>query len=204
LGNHKDVGALVSKAVGAWEGTLGESTTLVTRLEFGIARFIMPRAPGVDKWILGRYKKRALILHGPPGWGKSEFACAVMMVVVGDKGFHFITKLDRLKTIRFESGQGLVFDELSLAGRDIDDVKCLLDLPKTRDIACRNNDAIIPAGTPRIFTTNHAGKHFWPMEAYHPDHMKAVKRRHDWATATGDLRRDPPAAEAADSEPLAP
>ena len=114
LGNHKDVGALVTKALGAWHGTLGESATLVTKLEFPIEAFVLNRAKGASQWILTRHKTRALVIQGAPGTGKSEFACAVMYAVVGDKGFHFLSKLDRLKSLRIEPGQGVIFDEISL------------------------------------------------------------------------------------------
>ena len=51
----------------------------------------------------------------------------------------------------FGPGEGLVVDGACFSDRDVDDLKGLLDLEKSRDVECRNRDGHIPKLTPRIF-----------------------------------------------------
>ena len=74
---------------------------------------------------------------------------------------------------------------------DIDDVKSILDLEKSRDVECRNRDGHIPKHTPRIFFTNWPADLFWPRLASHPMHAVAIIRRHGWVDVKSDLRGRP-------------
>ena len=72
--------------------------------------------------------------------------------------------------------------------------KALLDVPKTRDVACRHKDGTVPAKVPRILTTNWPWERFWPQEAFMDCHMVAIKRRVLWVPVMKDLRRNRPPA----------
>ena len=148
---------------------------------------------GVRRWVDGGWKTTALILYGPGGVGKTEFACAVMHSVAPACSFHFVNKVDRLRDLHFEPGQGLVLDEACFVARDVDDAKALIDIRKQRDVTCRNRDGTIPSGAPRIFTTNWPWDQFWPREGYREAHMKPIRRRVEWVEVTSDLRAASPA-----------
>ena len=102
--------------------------------------------------------------------------------------FHFINKLDRLRDVVFAPGEGLVVDEACFYYNDVDDLKNLLDLEKSRDVECRNRDGHIPKLTPRIFSTNWPWEFFWPQQAFSPMHAGAINRRHLWVDVKSDLR----------------
>ena len=200
LDSYRSVGDQIAKALGAWQGNLVGSKTFMNKPKYPISEFFMSQKVGL--WVMGGWKSYALIIEGPGGAGKTAFCCAVMFAVTGDKGWHFISKADIIKKIRFEPGQGIIFDELCLVNREVDDVKCFLDLENNRWVSCRNEEGFLPAGAPRIFAVNHRPRDFWPREAYLPEHQKPIKRRHRWEKIQGDLRRNPPPTQAEDDEPL--
>ena len=107
---------------------------------------------------------------------------------MGQVGFHFINRLDRLRDISFGPKQGLVFDEACMAERSIDDVKGLVDLSKTRDIVARNADGTIPKQTPGIFSANWTWDRFWPKEVGTVEHNTAINRRVLWVRVNEDIR----------------
>ena len=128
-------------------------------------------------WMRHAHRGITLITYG---LGKNKFACAVMHAIGRSESFHFTNKVDRVRDMFIAADEGLVVDEVCLAGRDIDDVKALLDLEETRDVTCRNKDGTIPARTPRILCTNWSWGAFWPREAFNPEHADAITRRILW------------------------
>ena len=140
-------------------------------------------------WMRHAHRDITLILYGLGGLGKTKFACAVMHAICRSKSFHFINKVDRVRDILIAADEGLVVDEVCLAGRDIDDVKALLDLEETRDVTCRNKDGTIPARTPRILCTNWSWGALWPRETFNPEHTDAITRRILWVEIKKDIRR---------------
>ena len=187
LGSHASLSDLVAKVQRAWYSERLSGGTLVLTPPYALNTFAAPAAvgPGVVEWMAGGYKGKVLILSGDGGLGKTEFCCAVMKEVVGP--FHFLNKLDRLKDVTFAPGQGLLVDELCLADRGIDDVKALLDVEKTRDVHCRNKDGTVPAGVPRIFSTNWPWEEFWPQAAFKRQHTGAIRRRVLWVNVLEPL-----------------
>ena len=111
-----------------------------------------------------------------------------MKLVAPAGSYHFICKVDRLRDVVFCPGEGLVVDETCFVKSDVDDLKNLLDLAKSRDVDCRNRDGHIPRLTPRIFSTNWPWELFWPREASMPVHSVAINRRHVWVDVRSDLR----------------
>lgn len=79
-----------------------------------------------------------------------------------------------------------------------DDAKNYCDLEFLSAVKCRNFDGLLPAGVPRVFSTNHQWPDFWPH--LKSEHVAAIKRRVLWVNVEHDLRRNPQA----DRAPLAP
>ena len=177
LGAAPCVSNLVTRVVKAWGCETMACGTLCKQPDYTLDKFIPPHdvSPQLDGWLAGGWKRQVLILCGEPGIGKTELGRALLHSVAGS--FHFVNKLDRLRDVVFCPGQGLVVDELCLAGKDVDDVKALLDLAKTRDMECRNRDGVIPRGTPRVFSTNWPWDLFWPRAVMGKEHKGAILRR---------------------------
>ena len=88
-----------------------------------------------------------IVLHGISGAGKTEFAVA-----------HFnhpfiVRRRDDLKRIGMLT-DGIIFDDMTFSAWDPEEVIFLLSWTKMRSLGARYSDAIIPARTPLIFTTN--------------------------------------------------
>lgn len=101
--------------------------------------------PGYD------WKTRSLLLIGPSDLGKTEYLKSYVHHALG-KTFLFVNKLDRLKT--YVDEDFIIYDEAYFPNLTREDVINLTDVPQPRDIACRNSDAHIPAGVPRLFSSN--------------------------------------------------
>ena len=190
LGAQANVAGLVHKVLCAWNAENMDSGSFVAVPDFVLSSFVpLPQIhERLPWWLQGGFKEVTLILEGRGGLGKTEFACALMHACVGQVGFHFINRLDRLRDISFGPKQGLVFDEACMAERSIDDVKGLVDLSKTRDIVARNADGTIPKQTPRIFSTNWTWDRFWPKEVGTVEHNTAINRRVLWVRVNEDIR----------------
>ena len=159
-------------------------------VQYPLSAFKVP--DGVRHWMDHGRGEKVLILHGEGGLGKTELACAVMYELTGP--FFFLDKLDAAKKINFRGVEGLVIDDVNFSRLEVDDVKSWLDVQKPRCTHCRNDDAFIPAGTIRIFTTNYRSVNFFPVEARMEEHVKAIKRRVQWVDINEDARRPIPVA----------
>ena len=190
LGASHDVATLVTKVRKAWDCERMTSGTLCTQPDYSLGQFLAIDSVHKDLpwWTREGWKTHSLILCGSGGLGKTEFACALMGLVAPSGTFHFINKKDRLREVVFSPGEGLGVDETCFSHNNVDDLKNLLDLGKSRDIECRNRDGHIPKLTPRIFSTNWPWEHFWPKEAWSPMHAYAISRRHFWVDVQFDLR----------------
>ena len=92
-------------------------------------------------------QEKAIVLYGNSEIGKTALALA-----------HFerpllVTCFDDLKKIGLDC-DGLVFDDMDFTHLTAEGVIAILDMEFERSIKCRYQDAEIPAGLPRIFTTN--------------------------------------------------
>ena len=68
-------------------------------------------------------------------------------------------------------GESLLCDDVTLGDYQIDQVKSILDISCDRAIRCRHEDGIVPAGTTRIFLTNHE-KHVFFLLAFRCSSIK--------------------------------
>ena len=192
-GGTLSVADLVHKVVKAWHCEDMSTGTVITKVELEVNTFLdLDKInPLLVEWVKSAHKTVVLIMLGDAGLGKTELACALMAKVASSGIFHFVNKVDRMKDVLFVPGQGLVVDEACLEGREIDDVKALLDVKKSRDVQCRNKDGRIPAGIPRILITNWPRCWFFPPEAASDLHKGAIERRTLWVTIHKDVRKTP-------------
>lgn len=91
---------------------------------------------------------RSYICYGDSGVGKTCFAKAHFQRPL------FVTHLDTLRNFQPGYHDGIVFDDMSFTHLPRETQIHLVDQAQERQIHCRYETAIIPAGTPRIFTTN--------------------------------------------------
>lgn len=155
--------------------------------EFSLDDFTVPRIGAAEM------KKLAFVVHGEPGIGKTKFALS-----------HFehpllISTIDDLKLISMRT-DGLVFDDAVFnnphsRGLSPEEMTHLLDVEHNRSISARYNDARIPKGMPRIFTTNsrmNDWDHIFP-KGRNTAQQGGIDRRYKihigWLS--GDIRRNP-------------
>jgi len=92
-------------------------------------------------------KSKTLILWGPTGTGKTSLARALLPDAL------FIGHMDRLRDYG-KQYHGIIFDDMSFKHTPRDAQIHLVDTYNDRDIHCRYTPAFLPAGTPRIITSN--------------------------------------------------
>lgn len=110
-------------------------------------------------------KKKCLVLTGESNTGKTKLAKAVF------KNPLIVRHKDKLKQFDPVRHDGIVFDDMSFANYSRETVLALMDMDDDADINVKNSMVTIPAGTPRIFTTNrpmYATLSGWDTE-YDPD-----------------------------------
>lgn len=95
-------------------------------------------------------KKKTLIIHGPTETGKTSWAKALLPNSL------FIRHLDRLKEYSSGEYEGIIMDDMSFSHLHREAQLALVDVYDTTDIHIRYGVATLPAGTPRIITTNMA------------------------------------------------
>jgi len=123
---------------------------------------------------------KAVLLTGPSGCGKTQFAKAHFTNPL------FIRNGDKLRDFRTEH-DGIVFDDMSFTHWPPETVIHLLDMDEDSDIHCRYSNALIPAGTKRIFIHNGS-----PADVFPPGRTAAqsaaIERRYEHVEITGDIR----------------
>lgn len=103
-------------------------------------------------------RKKALVLQGPPGIGKTNWSLAQF------ENPQLICDLDDLKHLPGDC-DGLVFDEMIFFNTSKKTQTFLCDLAFDRTIRTRNTNAMIPKNTPRIFCCN-LGEEVFNMAEY--------------------------------------
>ena len=207
LGSFKtvaDVRSLVAKVwrmSGKLNHHLFHSTSRRQLADFDFGHLALVR-----EWLEGGWETHTLVLSGDGGLGKTSLAAALVLQVC-PSGFWFLDDPDDLREIdgEIQEGQGLVVDEVTLAGLPANQVKKLFDLELARRITCRHFNGFIPAGCPRIYCTNSDEKGFYPQFKCRADGT-GVRRRVLFETVERDLRRGASAAgtAASQSQPALP
>lgn len=94
------------------------------------------------------FKKQCLILQGPPGIGKTQYAKTFFKKPL------LVRHPDKLKSFDEVVHDGIIFDDQSYGHWPRESVICLMDTEEETDINVKNSMVTIPAETPRIFCTN--------------------------------------------------
>lgn len=99
-------------------------------------------------------KAKALVLKGKPNGGKTKYAKTFF------KNPLLVRHPDKLKQFDELAHDGIIFDDMSYGHWPRESVIHLMDLEEDTDINVKNSMVTIPAGTPRIFTTNRCLRHY--------------------------------------------
>ena len=142
---------------------------------FPLSDFHVP--PEIQEWMGHETKEKSLIIQGLGGLGKTQMAKAILASM---GKYFFVDSLDTIKHLFFVNGEALLCDDVTLSEFTIDQVKSLLDISCDRAVRCRHEDGIVPAGTVRIFLTNHEKLFFFPQGFQMTQHTTAIDRRMKW------------------------
>lgn len=113
---------------------------------------------------------RFIILTGPSGIGKTQFALAHFQNPL------FVSHIEQLKQLEGGDYDGVIFDDMSFAHFPREARIHLCDLKFDREIHCRFANAKLPAKFPRILTTNKSFQEvMFKPEEDHTDY--AIARR---------------------------
>lgn len=93
-------------------------------------------------------KKKCIVLQGKSNTGKTKLAKAIF------KNPLIVRHMDKLKRFDPIRHDGIVFDDMSFAHYPREVVLNLMDMDDDTDQNVKNGMVTIPAGHPRIFTTN--------------------------------------------------
>lgn len=133
-------------------------TSLMIRCPTGTKAFIRQARPSGTKsefreprWPLQTDFSKSIVLWGSTGIGKTEYALQHFNNAL------FVTQKDALKRFNPEQHDGIVFDDMNFSHLHREEQIHITDMTKSRDLHCRNDDAVIPAYTRKIFTTNNPG-----------------------------------------------
>lgn len=109
------------------------------------------------------WKTKSLIIYGPVDMGKTEWVKSYITHKLG-KTFLFVTHLDSFK--KYAGEDFIIVDEYCPHALSREEVINMTDVANPRDIRCRNTCASIPAGVPKIFTTNKCPDEYFPHDKY--------------------------------------
>lgn len=142
------------------------------------------------------FTKKVMILRGEPNQGKTQYAKTFFKKPL------LVRHPDKLKSFDENTHDGIIFDDQSYGHWPRESVIHLFDVEEEADINVKNSMVTIPAGTPRIFTTNrvmrrtkvnhHGERKHDPEKSFLParldEYDTAIDRRCNIIDLTHDLR----------------
>lgn len=109
---------------------------------------------------------RAIFIHGPTGTGKTQWAIHCFQNPL------LVRSMDDLRGYNPKIHDGIVFDDMSFLHLPRTAIIHLVDWDLPSSIHCRYTNALIPAHTPKIFTSNLPFHEVFPY-----DNTNAIDRR---------------------------
>lgn len=117
------------------------------------------------QWLKSHKHSLTLILTGPSGIGKTEFAKELFNNPL------LISHMDQLKCLSSKH-DGIIFDDIKFKNYSRESCIHLTDVSNDRGINVKNDYIVIPSQMPRVITTNSSFEQLFP-----PDKHKAIIRR---------------------------
>lgn len=131
---------------------LRQNLTSLAPIDLPIHNYKFQDVPDIDCWPRHHF---SLWLYGPSHTGKTEFAKTLF------KNPLLVSHMDGLKELRPGIHDGIIFDDCSFTHWPRSSVIHVLDLHNPRDINVKYGKVCIPAGFPRVFTSNN---YIWPCQ----------------------------------------
>jgi hypothetical protein len=159
------------------------------KAEYDVSSFNLEGLGAVRAFRNGAFKKRALILSGDGGLGKTNLGEALANEICPG-GYWFVDDPDDFKELEglLQPGHAIVMDEISLHNYNPNQIKRLFDLEKARRIKCRHFNGTKPKGCPLILCTNSVKEKFFPRLDDKHDRT-GISRRHLFQDVVVDVRR---------------
>lgn len=127
--------------------------------------YVIPPIQNKCQWNMDFIRSPCVLLTGISGGGKTRFAldhfCNPLLV----------SRMEDLKRLN-NKHDGIVFDDISLAGYTIEDCIHIFDIEMPRTINVKHGSVTIPSGLPRIITSNKPYEELFPF-----DPAGALRRR---------------------------
>jgi Geminivirus Rep catalytic domain len=101
----------------------------------------------IIEWLKDAKDTTTLVLLGPSGFGKTEFAKAIFANPL------FVRHTEQLKNLEL-THDGIIYDDFDLSKYSTEDVIKILDLQSETTVNVKHSAAVIPKGIPRILTSN--------------------------------------------------
>ena len=160
------------------------NTCLHTTAKYALESFIL--SDEMKEWVREDHKSKALVLEGPGGIGKTQLAMALLLRV--RKRVFFIDDYEQVNQCQWTGVEGVLFDDVCMRHKGIDECKALFDMDWSRVVRCRYENGLLPEGTPRIFSTNHTRALFFPRDYNLAEHQHPINRRMLWLRVTRCFR----------------
>jgi hypothetical protein len=122
-------------------------------------------AQRVLDWLQNYKNKRTLVLIGPTGIGKTEFAKSLFSNPL------LVRHKDQLKNIQL-STDGIIFDDMSFKDITTEEAIHILDVENSTSVDVKHSSVELYAGLPRIITTNKEQHEILPKDPH-----RALERR---------------------------
>ena len=157
---------------------------LHTTAKYALESFIL--SDEMKEWVREDHKSKALVLEGPGGIGKTQLAMALLLRV--RQRVFFIDDYEQVNQCHWTGIEGVLFDDVCMRHKGIDECKALFDMDWSRVVRCRYENGLLPEGTPRIFSTNHTRALFFPRDYNLAEHQHPINRRMLWLRVTRCIR----------------